>query len=113
MFPFNFITSEAAEELLPLTREHDVGFIAMKPLAGGMVDNANIAFKCFSQFQGVLPIPGIEKISEIEEIVKVLEEPWQMTKTEQKEMKRFKEELGPRFCHRCDYCQPCTQEIPI
>jgi predicted aldo/keto reductase-like oxidoreductase len=61
----------------------------------------------------VLPIPGIEKISEIEEIVKVLEEPWQMTKTEQKEMKRLKEELGPRFCHRCDYCQPCTQEIPI
>jgi aryl-alcohol dehydrogenase-like predicted oxidoreductase len=50
MFPFNFITSEAAEELLPLTREHDVGFIAMKPLAGGMVDNATIAFKYLSQF---------------------------------------------------------------
>lgn len=113
MFPFNFITSEAADELLPLTREHDVGFIAMKPLAGGMVDNATIAFKYLFQFPDVLPIPGIEKISEIEEIVKVLEGPWQMTEAEQQDMKRLKEELGTRFCHRCDYCQPCPQGIPI
>ena len=113
MFPFNFISSEAAEELLPLAREHDVGFIAMKPLAGGMVDNVTIAFKYLFQFPDVLPIPGIEKIPEIEEIVKVLEGSWQMTEVEQQEMKRLKEELGPRFCHRCDYCQPCAQEIPI
>jgi predicted aldo/keto reductase-like oxidoreductase len=113
MFPFNFISSEAAEELLPLAREHDVGFIAMKPLEGGMLDNAAIAFKYLFQFSDVLPIPGIEKIPEIEEIVKVLEGSWQMTEVEQQEMKRLKEELGSKFCHRCDYCQPCTQEIPI
>ncbi len=113
MFPFNFIASEAAEELLPLTREHDVGFIAMKPLAGGMVNNVTIAFKYLFQFRDVLPIPGIEKIPEIEQIVKVLERLRQMTEAERKEMKRLKEELGPRFCHRCDYCQPCVQEIPI
>ena len=41
MFPFNFITCEPADELLPLAREHDVGFIAMKPLAGGMLDNVS------------------------------------------------------------------------
>lgn len=113
MLPFNFITSEAADDLLPLTREHDVGFIAMKPLAGGMVDNAIVAFKYLFQFPDVLPIPGIEKISEIEEIVKVLEGPWQMTKAEQQDMKQIKEELGTRFCHRCDYCQPCPEGIPI
>jgi predicted aldo/keto reductase-like oxidoreductase len=113
MFPFNFVTCEAADELLPLTREHDVGFIAMKPLAGGMVDNATIALKYLLQFPDVLPIFGIEKISEIEEIVKVLEGSWQMTDAEQQEMKRIKEELGPKFCHRCDYCQPCPQGIPI
>ncbi|MCJ7605169.1 MAG: aldo/keto reductase, partial [Dehalococcoidales bacterium] len=36
MFPFNFITDEPAAELLPLCKKHDVGFVAMKPLAGGM-----------------------------------------------------------------------------
>jgi predicted aldo/keto reductase-like oxidoreductase len=113
MFPFNFITSEAADELLPLTRERDVGFIAMKPLAGGMVNNATVAFKYLLQFPDVFPIPGIEKISEIEEIISVLNMTPKMTQTEQQELNRLKEELRPRFCHRCDYCQPCTQSISI
>ncbi|MFC1905528.1 aldo/keto reductase [Chloroflexota bacterium] len=113
MFPFNFITADTADELLPLSRAHDVGFIAMKPLAGGMLDNATIAFKYLFQFSDVLPIPGIEKISEAEEIIKVLEGSREMSDAEQQEMNRIKDEIGPRFCHRCDYCQPCTQEIPI
>jgi predicted aldo/keto reductase-like oxidoreductase len=113
MFPFNFITHEAAEELLPLARKHDVGFIAMKPLAGGMLDNAMIAFKYLFQFPDVVPIPGIEKIREIEEIVGILKKTRKMTAAELREMQRLRQELGSRFCHRCDYCQPCTAEIPI
>jgi predicted aldo/keto reductase-like oxidoreductase len=113
MFPFNFITDEAADELLPLCREHDVGFIAMKPLGGGMLENATVAFKYLFQFPDIVPIPGIEKTHEIEEIVRLLEEQPQMTEPEWQEMQRLKKELGTRFCHRCDYCQPCTVEIPI
>jgi len=113
MFPFNFITCEAADELLPLAREHDVGFIAMKPLAGGMLDNATIAFKYLFQFPDVVPIPGIEKPPEIDEIAQLLKRPGPMTGAEEQEMQRMREELGSRFCRRCDYCQPCTMEIPI
>ena len=113
MFPFNFIVREAADELLPLAREHDVGFIAMKPLAGGMLTNVTIAFKYLFQFPDVVSIPGIQKIPEIEEIVQVLAEPRSITEAEQSEMQRFREELGTRFCRRCDYCQPCSEEIPI
>ncbi|OGO38848.1 MAG: hypothetical protein A2147_08235 [Chloroflexi bacterium RBG_16_57_8] len=113
MFPINFITSEPADDLLPLARSHDVGFIAMKPLAGGMLDNATIAFKWLFQFPDMLPIPGIEKVHEIEEIVEILEGPRAMTGAEEAEMARLRKELGHRFCHRCDYCQPCTMEIPI
>ncbi len=113
MFPFNFIVSEAADELLPLAREHDVGFIAMKPLAGGMLDNVNIAFKYLLQFPDVVPIPGVQMTHEINEIMHVLEGSWRMTEAEQKEMQRIREELGTRFCRRCDYCQPCAEGIPI
>ena len=113
MFPFNFITSEPAEELLPLTREHDVGFIAMKPLAGGMLDNTTIAFKYLLQFPDVVSIPGIEQAWEIEEIVKICKGPKLMTEEELAEMQRMRDELGTRVCRRCDYCQPCRQEIPI
>jgi len=113
MFPFNFITSEPADELLPLAREHDVGFIDMKPLAGGLLDNVTIAFKYLFQFPDIVPIPGIEKIEEIEEIVQVLAGSWEMTEAEKREMAQLREELGTRFCRRCEYCQPCTEGIPI
>jgi hypothetical protein len=113
MFPFNFIVREAELELIPLAREHDVGFIAMKPLAGGMLNNAEIAFKFLLQYPDVVPIPGIEKPVEIEQILQVYEGSKEMTNAEALEMQRLRDELGTRFCRRCDYCQPCTAEIPI
>jgi len=113
MFPFNFITREATEELLPMARERDMGFIAMKPLGGGRLTNATLAFKFLFQYPDVLPIPGIEKAGEIEEIVQLAEGPKEMTASEEKEIERLREELGNYFCRRCDYCRPCTVEIPI
>ena len=113
MFPFNFITNEPAKELLPLCSEHDMGFIVMKPLAGGMLDDAMLCFKYLLQFPEAVTIPGIEKISEIEEIAAIYEGPKKITPAEFTRMKRMIAELGTRFCRRCDYCQPCDQGIPI
>ena len=113
MFPFNFIVVEAAEELIPLCREHDVGFINMKPMGGGMLDNATVAFKYLLQFPDIAYIPGIEKTWEIEEIAKIVQGSAETTAEEEAEMQRLRDELGTRFCRRCDYCQPCPQEIPI
>jgi len=113
MFPFNFVAREATNELLPLARKHDVGFIAMKPLAGGMLDNVTLAIKYLLQFPDVVSIPGIEKVHEIEEIMQILEGPQAMTAAEQEEMEQLRQKLGTRFCRRCDYCQPCQVEIPI
>ncbi len=113
MFPLNFVTSEEGIEILSLARKHDVGFIVMKPLAGGRLENASLAFKYLLQFPDVVIIPGIEKPQEIDEIIQVYKGPQQLTEAEQKEMQRIREELGSIFCHRCDYCQPCTEGIAI
>jgi uncharacterized protein len=113
MFPFNFVTAEAADELIPLAKKHDVGFIVMKPLSGGMIDNVKIAFKYLLQFPDIVTIVGIEKTAEIEEIIKILDGPKTITAAEKKEMQKLKDELGTKFCHRCDYCQPCSQGIMI
>ncbi|MFC2044823.1 hypothetical protein ACFLT8_06515 [Chloroflexota bacterium] len=93
--------------------EHDVGFIAMKPLAGVMLDNVTIAFKYVIQFSGVVSLVGIKKIHEIDEIIRVFVGPWVMNEEERCEMQRLNSELGTRFCRRCDYCQTCTEGIPI
>ncbi len=113
MFPFNFVTCEPADELLPLTREHDVGFIAMKPLAGGKIENINIAFKYLRQFPDVTSIPGFQRVREVDELAQLFEGPQQMTKAEQSEMEQLREQLTTRFCRRCNYCLPCPEEIPI
>ncbi len=113
MFPFNVITCEAADELLPLAREHDVGFIAMKPLHGGMIQNVTIAFKYLFQFPDVVPIPGTERVQDMKQIVNLLEGPRAMTELEQREMQRLRDELGTRFCRRCDECLPCPEGVPI
>jgi predicted aldo/keto reductase-like oxidoreductase len=113
MFPLNFIACEAADELLPLCREHSVGFIAMKPIGGGMLDNAVIAVKYLLQYDDVLILAGIEKEEEVDEIARLLAGPPGLTEAERKEMERVRKELGTRFCRRCDYCKPCPEGVPI
>jgi predicted aldo/keto reductase-like oxidoreductase len=42
MIALNFIVSEAADAALPNARKKDVGVIAMKPMAGGHIEDANL-----------------------------------------------------------------------
>ena len=113
-FPFNYVAREPADTLVPLAVEHDVGFIAMKPFAGGMLDNARLAFKYLLQFDQVVADPGIEKMEEITEIVALVESgDLALTPLEQAEIDRARAELGTRFCHQCGYYLPCPQEIQI
>jgi len=112
-FPFNFVTHEPAKELLPLAEAHDVGFIAMKPLAGGLLDEANLAIKYLLQFENVLPDPGFQKVEEVEQIVDIVNGSWGLTSQERQELERIRVEAGTRFCRRCEYCQPCPEGVRI
>ena len=113
-FPLNFISDEAAEELVPLAREHDVGFIGMKPFAGGNIRDAPLATKYLLQFSNVVPIPGIQKAEELDEIVTIVTKgPWEVTVKDQKKIEKIRAELGTRFCHQCGYCMPCPQGVNI
>jgi len=112
-FPFNFVTNEPAEELVPLTHKHDLGFIAMKPMAGGLLDDANLAIKYLLQFENVVPDPGIERCEEIEEIAGIVAGPWELTPQERQGMARIRAEVDTRFCRRCEYCQPCPEGVRI
>lgn len=111
-FPFNYITDEAKDELIPLCKQMDMGFLVMKPLAGGVLPNAALGFKFLLQYPDILPIPGIQAIAEIDEIV-AIEKSSKLTAGELAEIERLRKELGKQFCRRCDYCQPCPVGINI
>jgi len=111
--PFNFVETEPEKEIIPLARQLDLGFIAMKPMGGGLLENANLAFRYLMQFPDVVPDPGIERAEEMEEIVGILEDSKPLTEKDKVEIDRIRVQLGKEFCHRCDYCQPCPQAVPI
>jgi len=112
-FPFNFIDDAAAKEAIPLAKELDIGFIAMKPMGGGRLDNAELAFRYLLQFDSIIPDPGIEKIQEIREIAQLVERKPSFTAEDRERVEKLRAEFGATWCHRCDYCQPCPQNIDI
>jgi predicted aldo/keto reductase-like oxidoreductase len=111
--PFNFVDDTAAEEAVPLAQELDMGFIAMKPFGGGLLEDARPTFKYLMQFDNVVPDPGIEKLDELKEILGIVESGEAFTEEDRATIERLKTELGDSWCHRCEYCQPCPQEIAI
>jgi predicted aldo/keto reductase-like oxidoreductase len=112
-FPFNFVTDEPADRLLPLVREHGLGFIAMKPLGGGLLSDAHLSIKYLLQYDEVVPDPGIQKVAEIEEIAAIISGSWGLTPDERQAIERIRDEVGVRFCRRCGYCEPCPEGVRI
>jgi predicted aldo/keto reductase-like oxidoreductase len=112
-FPFNFIESDPADELFPLAVGQDVGIIGMKPLGGGVLDRADLCFRFLQRHPGVVPIPGMRAREEIDQIIGFYRNPGPLTEDDEKDIARIRAEVGEKFCHRCEYCMPCTQGVLI
>lgn len=74
-FPFSMLSAEDTIELVQLCVEHDVGFIAMQPLCGGLVENIPLAFGFLHQYESVIPIWGANNQQELEQILYFNEHP--------------------------------------
>ncbi|MHA2150850.1 MAG: aldo/keto reductase [Candidatus Thorarchaeota archaeon] len=112
-FPINFVNNEAVEKLVPLTKKMGVGFIGMKPFAGGNLRYADLAIKYLLQFDNVLPDPGVKSFQEIKEIVDIVEDSWDISASDEKRMQVIRDELGTRFCRWCGYCEPCPNKVNV
>ena len=111
--PFNYVDDTAAQEAIPLAKELGIGFIAMKPFGGGLLSDAKLSIKYLSQFDSIVPDPGVEKLSEMEEIVRIAESGEKFSADDAAAIEKVRAELGSSWCHRCDYCRPCPQDISI
>jgi len=111
--PFNFVDCQAADEVIPLARTADMGIIAMKPLGGGLLDDARLCFRYLQQFPDVVPDPGVETPEQMRQILHVMESAGPLTAEETGLIERYRTQLGTEWCHRCDYCQPCPRHIQI
>lgn len=112
-FPFSYLSSEKELELVKLCQEHNMGFIAMKGLAGGLINNSRAAFAFISQFDNVLPIWGVQKMTELEEWLSYMDQSPAMDEDLRRFIEQEKTELTGDFCRGCGYCMPCPADIQI
>lgn len=112
-FPFSYLASEKELDLVDQCREHRMGFIAMKGLAGGLINHAATAYAYLAQFPHVEPIWGIQRECELDEFISFQDNPPSLTPEMQERIERDRKELSGDFCRGCGYCQPCTAGIEI
>lgn len=111
-FPFSYLASEKEEALVRLCEKHDVGFICMKALAGGLITHSDVAYAYLAQYP-VAPIWGIQRESELDEFLAYNENPPAMTDERKAFIEKERAELVGEFCRGCGYCMPCPVGIEI
>ena len=111
-FPFSYLASEKEEELVSLCEEHDVGFICMKALAGGLITRSEVAYAYLADYP-VAPIWGIQRESELDEFLSYNENPPSLDDEMRAYIERERAELSGEFCRGCGYCMPCPVGIEI
>lgn len=112
-FPFSYLASSKEEELVNLCKKHNVGFICMKALSGGLITRSDVAYAYLEQFENTLPIWGIQKESELDEFISYNDNPPAMNEEIKAVIEHDREQLAGEFCRGCGYCMPCPMGIEI
>ncbi len=113
MFPYNIVEQQGAE-LIHKCAEKNIGFIDMKPLAGGAIEDATLALRYVCSNPDVtVVIPGMAEVRELEQNLGACSNTEPLADEELKAMDKVREQLGTDFCRRCNYCAPCTVGINI
>lgn len=112
-FPFSYISSERDLALAQKCKEADMGYIAMKGLAGGMLNNARACHAFMKSYDNVVPIWGIQKLEELAQWLALAEEDPDLDEELSAFIRQERQELSGSFCRSCGYCMPCPAGIEI
>ena len=113
MFPYNIVETQG-EDLIRRCHEKNIGFICMKPLAGGALDDGTLALRFIVNNPHVdVVIPGMADPSELTENMAAVSNTAPLTQEEIEKIEELRNTLGTEFCRRCNYCAPCTVGISI
>ncbi|CEQ31766.1 aldo/keto reductase ferredoxin [[Clostridium] sordellii] len=111
-FPYN-IVEDQADEIFREAHKRNIGIIVMKPLAGGAINNAKLAIKYILSKEYIdVVIPGMDSVDQVLENISVLEN-LDIDKEDELKIEDIRNQLGNRFCRRCEYCMPCPVGINI
>ena len=112
-FPLSALSDEKDLNLVRLCRKKDMGVIGMKGLAGGLLTSAAPTMAFLREFDHVVPIWGIQRDSELDEVIELEKNPPVLDEAMLRRIAKDKLELAGDFCRGCGYCQPCPAGIHI
>ncbi len=112
-FPFCYLAAPRDIELVEGCKKADMGFIAMKGLSGGMLNNAAACYAFMRDWETVVPIWGIQFEWELDLWLELSEKDQKMTAELKAVIDKDRKELSGSFCRSCGYCLPCTAGIDI
>ena len=113
MFPYNVVETQG-EKAIRKCGEKNIGFIDMKPFAGGAIDDVTTALRfVLSNPHVTITIPGVEKPEQIDQNLAAAENTTPLSPEEKNQIAAIRSQLGQNFCRRCNYCAPCAAGINI
>ena len=112
-FPFCYLAASQDLELVEQCKTHDMGFIAMKGLSGGLLNNAEACYAFMGQYDNVVPIWGIQHEWELDQWLELAKREVKLTPELQAVIGHDRQELAGNFCRSCGYCLPCAAGIDI
>jgi predicted aldo/keto reductase-like oxidoreductase len=113
MVCFSFLEPAAGERVIPKALERNMGVIAMKPFSGGVIEDARLALGWTLSTPGVLVIAGVEHPDLFDENWKIFQAGESLAPGQERWIRALQRTFDKVFCRRCDYCQPCSENIPI
>jgi aryl-alcohol dehydrogenase-like predicted oxidoreductase len=113
-FPLSSLSDERDFELVELCRKLDIGVIAMKAMSGGILTDPTASFAVLREKGNIVPIWGMQHMWELEQFLKLEENPPVLNEELKQRIAKDKEELSGNFCRACGYCMPtCPAKITI
>lgn len=112
-FPFSYLADKSEFELVEKCHAAGMGFIAMKGMAGGLINNGRNAYAFMMGQEHVLPIWGVQKEAELDQFLDCQVNPPSMSGEIKAVIEKDRAELVGNFCRSCGYCMPCPVGINI
>lgn len=113
MVCYSFLEPKAQESLIPKALDKNIGVIAMKSFSGGVIDDPQLALKYVLSQHDIMVIPGVETKELFDQNWNVFQGSCSLNDDEKLKITALRKQYDKSFCRRCDYCQPCSEEIPI
>jgi len=112
-FPMSVLSSPEEVAMSERCRDHDMGFIAMKAMCGGLLLDGRLPFTFLNQYPHIVPIWGVDAKEQLDQFLDLAASPEPFTETMRGEVEALRAEYGDAYCRGCGYCEPCPAGINL